>query len=277
MARTNKIGIDYFPLDVDFFIDDKIQLIEAEFGSKGGYIIVRLLCKIYREGYYYQWGGDECLLFTKNMGAEFVPNMVNEVVNGLVRRCFFDKGCFDRFGILTSKGIQERYFEITKRYNEVSVFKEYLLVDVSKFNNVNIIPINANIIPINDNTNQQKKIKEIKLNKINQEEDVVVEEKNTLTISSWRTDFQIYKSELLIAYKKFTENEDFIKEYENYYENIDVIATLKKDCKEFWSLENKGWKHKKKDKNTQNIDWFQTFRNILSNKNKRIYKHKNNN
>ena len=162
MARTNKTGIDYFPLDVDLFSDDKVQLIEAEFGIKGGYIIVRLLCKIYREGYFYQWGGDACLLFTKNMGAEFVPNMVNEVINGLVRRCFFDKGCFDRFGILTSKGIQNRYFEAAKRYNRVDVIKDYLLVDVSKFNNVHIIEINADINTINADINSQKKREEKK-------------------------------------------------------------------------------------------------------------------
>jgi hypothetical protein len=43
MARPSKTGIDYFPFDIDFFNDDKIQLIEAEFGIKGGYIAVRLL------------------------------------------------------------------------------------------------------------------------------------------------------------------------------------------------------------------------------------------
>ena len=163
MARTNKRGIDYFPFDVDFFHDDKIQLVEAEFGVKGSAIAIRLLCKIYDNGYYYQWGGDECLLFTKNMGAEFVPSAVDEVVKGLVRRCFFDKGCFDRFCILTSKGIQERYFEAIKRYKSVDVFEEYLLSDVAKNINVNIIPINVSINWINADINSQKKRKESKV------------------------------------------------------------------------------------------------------------------
>ena len=72
MARPNKTGIDYFPFDVDFFLNDKLQLIEGEFGMKGGYIAIRLLCKVYKNGYYYQWGADECLLFAKNLGIDSV-------------------------------------------------------------------------------------------------------------------------------------------------------------------------------------------------------------
>lgn len=107
--------MDYFPFDVDFFEDDKIALIEAEFGWKGVMVAIRLLCKIYKDtGYYYQWGGDECLLLCKQMGAGFVPGTVQEIVAGLVRRSFFDKGVWDSFGILTSAGIQRRYLSMVK-------------------------------------------------------------------------------------------------------------------------------------------------------------------
>lgn len=150
MGMTNKIGIDYFPFNVDFFEDDKLQLVQAEFGSKGLLIMVKLLCKIYKNGYYYQWGEDECLLFTKNAGAEFVPSAVNEVVMGLVRRCLFDKRCFDSFHILTSSGIQQRYFNATKRYKSVPLIKEYLLLnDVNRENVViNSIVVNTNKINV---------------------------------------------------------------------------------------------------------------------------------
>lgn len=59
------MGLDYFPMNVDFFEDDKIELIEAEFGIKGSILAVKLLCKIYKEGYFYKWGEDECLLFQR--------------------------------------------------------------------------------------------------------------------------------------------------------------------------------------------------------------------
>jgi len=95
MARTNKVGLDFFSLDVDFYQHDKIKLVEAEFGIKGGYVATRLLCKIYSEGYFYKWGADECLLLSLEMGAVGVSkNNIDE--SGLIRRCSFAKSIFAR-------------------------------------------------------------------------------------------------------------------------------------------------------------------------------------
>lgn len=140
---ANVKGIEYYPFNVDFFDDDKIALIESEFGVKGSVIAIRLLCKIYRTGYYYQWGKDECLLFSRKAGADFTPNLVQEVVDGLVRRSFFDKGVYDKFGILTSRGIQQRYFEAVKRRQKIDVCNDYLLVDVTKCNNISFVERDA--------------------------------------------------------------------------------------------------------------------------------------
>lgn len=140
---ASNTGIEFYPFNVDFFDDDKIALIEGEFGMKGSVIAIRLLCKIYREGYYYKWGDDECLIFAKKTGADIVPNTIREVVNGLLRRSFFDKGVFEQFGILTSRGIQQRYFDAVRRRQKVEAIKEYLLIDVSKFPNVILRSLNA--------------------------------------------------------------------------------------------------------------------------------------
>lgn len=164
MARTNKIGIDYFSFDVDFFNDDKVQLIEAEFGSKGSIVAIRLLCKIYNEGYYYSWGEDQCLLFAKNAGAEFNAKIVQDIVEGLIKRSFFDADLFKKHQILTSSGIQRRYLDATIRYKEVKMIKEYLLIDVPDRDNVHIDSINVNINSINTDINPQRKGKERKLN-----------------------------------------------------------------------------------------------------------------
>lgn len=161
MANSN--GIDYFSFSVDFFDDDKLALIEGEFGIKGSYIAIRLLCKIFKEGYYYQWGDDECLLFARKMGAGIASDLVKEVVKGLVKRSFFDKGVFDRFQILTSHGIQRRYFDAVKRRQNVDVRREYLLVDASKFPNVHILDDNVNIDGLNADISKQSKLKESKL------------------------------------------------------------------------------------------------------------------
>lgn len=161
MANSN--GIDYFPFNVDFFDDDKLALIESEFGLKGSIIAIRLLCKIYKEGYYYQWGDDECLLFARKAGAGIVPSLVGQVVNGLVKRSFFNKELFDSFKILTSRGIQSRYFDAVKRRQHVEVKREYLLVDVSKYSNVHILGANVDITTKNADISAQSKVKESKV------------------------------------------------------------------------------------------------------------------
>jgi hypothetical protein len=160
---TGKTGLEYFPLNVDFFEDDKITLIESEFGSKGALIAVKLLCKIYRESYYYKWGDDECLLFARKVGADIVPGLVSEVVQALVKRSFFDKGVFDSYQVLTSNGIQKRYLEAIHRRKNVNIIREFLLCDASIYHNVNIISHNVNIMSENANILKQSKVEESKV------------------------------------------------------------------------------------------------------------------
>lgn len=159
---TNKTGIDYYPFDVGFFDDDKIQFVGARFGLKGENITIRLLCKIYSEGYYYRFGEDESLLFAKRVGDGCQYSFVNDIVYELVKRGFFDGSIFDRFKILTSSGIQKRYFEAVLRRKSIDVYEELLLTDVSKMDNVNILSKDAYIIDQNGNISTQSKGKETK-------------------------------------------------------------------------------------------------------------------
>ena len=59
MSRPIKTGLDYFPLDVRN--DDKLDLIEAEFGIVGFGIIIKLYQKVYENGYFYDWEEDQLL------------------------------------------------------------------------------------------------------------------------------------------------------------------------------------------------------------------------
>ena len=150
-GRHNKNGLDYFPLDVHFFEQDTVKIIQAEFGIKGEVILIRLLSKIYENGYYYQWGVDECLLLSGAIGVS--NELVEQVVRGLVKRSFFDKRVFDSFGVLTAYNIQEHFFNAVFRRKCVFVWAEYLLLNVSSFKNVNINSINDNINGKNADTN----------------------------------------------------------------------------------------------------------------------------
>lgn len=170
MARKNKIGLDYFPLDIDFFDDDKIQLIAGEFGVKGEYLVIRLLAKIYStNGYFYQWGNDESILFAKRVGDGFTGALVNEIVSRLVKRGFFNETIFNSSKILTSRGIQKRYFEACERRKKVDVRSEILLVNPLECDNVNINVIDVDINAIDYNISTQSKVKE-KESKVNKKE-----------------------------------------------------------------------------------------------------------
>ena len=131
MARPMKDGVEYFPLDVDFLQDDKIRLIKAEFGSKGILIVIALLCDIYRtNGYYKVWDKDACLLMADAVGCGVVPENITQVVHGCLRRSIFDDGVFQVFGILTSAGIQRRYIRAVSTRDQITIFKEYWLLNM---------------------------------------------------------------------------------------------------------------------------------------------------
>lgn len=165
MARKTKTALDYFPLDLDFFLDDKIEPISARFGLKGEAIIIRLLCKIYRNGYFLKWDSeDTARVFAKGVGDFSLYSLVNDVVYELIRRGFFDKSIFDSFGVLTSPGIQERFIEASQRRKSVEIYSEYLLINLSEWKNVNIISLNVNINKDNVDISTQSKVKESKVN-----------------------------------------------------------------------------------------------------------------
>lgn len=56
--------------------------------------------------------------------------LLDSIMNRLVLWGFFDKDLFDSMGVLTSTGIQKRYFKISKRRKSVDDFR-YLLIKVS--------------------------------------------------------------------------------------------------------------------------------------------------
>ena len=145
MARPNKKGLDYFPVKVDMFEEDNIALITSEFGAKADSVLIRLLCRIYKNGYYCKWGDDECSLFCKLAGGIFVPNHVKEIISGCVRRSIFDKSVFDVFGVLTSKSIQEDYLRATLERKEIEIVSEYWLLDIPESDRFRVVDVHGNI------------------------------------------------------------------------------------------------------------------------------------
>lgn len=107
MPRPQKEGIDYFPLDVNFFVDKKIKILKARFGADGITIYLYLLCEIYRAGYYIYF--DDDALFITSDDLCMSPDKVKQVLKFLLERSLFDNTLFQSDTILTSTGIQRRF------------------------------------------------------------------------------------------------------------------------------------------------------------------------
>lgn len=157
-----KNGLDYFSLDVN--MDEKMALIEAEFGLIGFGVIVKLYQKVYGDGYYVEWSNEVALLFAKRIGLG--GGVVSEILSASIRRGIFDRDLYEKYQILTSRGIQKRYFEAVSRRKQIDVKKEYLLVQVGQIcENVHINQVNVDNNPKNVDRNAQSKGKESKVKK----------------------------------------------------------------------------------------------------------------
>lgn len=162
-----KSGIDYFPLDVS--LDAKFELIEAEFGLTGFGVVVHLLQEIYgKAGYYIEWTEEVALLFARKVGLG--GSVVSEIVEASIRRGMFDKEKYDKYRVLTSKGIQTRYFEAVSRRKVLEVDYNILLVDVAQIlTNVNIQAKNVNILSKNADILKQSKVEKSKVKESKEE------------------------------------------------------------------------------------------------------------
>lgn len=157
---TIKQGLDYFPLDVGFYNNDKVQLVSARFGLRSELILIRLFCKIYANGYYCRFGEDEIILFCKQLGDGMLESAVEDMLNEMIRRELFDKNIYEKYSILTSAAIQRRYLEAIFRRKKIEIYEQLLLIDDPKLPNVYILDSNAYIINQNGDIRRQKKGKE---------------------------------------------------------------------------------------------------------------------
>ena len=164
-----KEAFDFFPLDVH--LSDKMELIEAEFGLIGFVVIVKLWMRIYgSRGYYCEFDEEVALMFSHKTGVGV--NAVSEILNATFKRGIFDRTLYEKYKILTSKGIQERCMKMCSRRKRFEVEKKYLLISVPislenvyiKGENVNISEENVYIFT--QSKVKERKVKESKVNKI---------------------------------------------------------------------------------------------------------------
>ena len=127
-------GINYFPVGVNFMEENAMEVIEAKYGIKGSAIVLKLMCKIYKEGYYIRWDEEQCLIFANKAGREVQAEEVQGIIEILFTKGILDRNSYQENGILTSESIQKVWIEATKRRKRELSELPYLMVKPEKEN-----------------------------------------------------------------------------------------------------------------------------------------------
>ena len=147
MARPNKVGLEYFSLDVKF--DDEVELIKAVHGIKGIGVLITMYQTIYADkGYYRKWNERNQILFSNKVSVD--RNTVINVIDDCIKWDIFDKKIYEKYAILTSRRIQKQYIKATYKRTEVEVIEEYLLLKHKDIDRENITCISVTDIGNSD-------------------------------------------------------------------------------------------------------------------------------
>ena len=156
MARPNKEGLDYFPFDIDLFQDIRIRKLIKYQSGKAITVYALLLCIIYKDGYYVRWDKELPFIISEQTGFE--EAYVLEVINSCLKLGLFNEELYTSDGILTSKGIQERYKKICDLCRRKSEISEFSLISSEETG------FSSEEMPINSAKSTQSKVKKRKEN-----------------------------------------------------------------------------------------------------------------
>ena len=146
--------IDYAGWSVDIFDDPKVEKLLDEFGWKGFGIYFYLCQRAYgSDGYFYRWGFDAAAATARKMGGGITSSLASEVVAACFRIGLFDRALYEMYGILTSRGIQKRWYIAVQSRQDKFVIDEFWLLENEDSKGVFRIPKNADT-PVENGTEQ---------------------------------------------------------------------------------------------------------------------------
>lgn len=151
MARPTKQGIDYFPMDC--VPDSSLELFIAENGAAGFGLLAMIWQRIYRDDGYFIRNDDDLVLRLRRDSLLDMESTVS-IIGNAIKRGLFDKDMHERFGILTSRGIQRRYFNGAKQKKQAKIYADFCLIDIKEYGNA--VSINGNPDSIDGNTTKVK-------------------------------------------------------------------------------------------------------------------------
>ena len=173
MARTVDKGLGYTSLDVSFFQDRKIRKLQRHCGPTAPLVYIALICTIFREGYYIAL--DEDLICDLADETRLDDETVKKAIDSCLECNLLSREMKEKFGVLTSVGIQRQYQSICEKSKRRAGINEYSLMIPSEE-----MPINSEEMPINSEKTEflpknsefipQSKVKESKVKKSKEKE-----------------------------------------------------------------------------------------------------------
>lgn len=114
-------------LDTDIYNNKKIVKLETKHGPLGFSFGVKLMCRIFADGYYLKLDDDEIAMLCKKV-VYVSPEEFDILLEAAFEVKLFDRGKFENHKILTSYGIQKKYFDIgkDKRWQRLLVVSQYI-------------------------------------------------------------------------------------------------------------------------------------------------------
>ena len=128
MARPQRKGLLYFPMDVDFFQSSELRLLFIRHHSKGVHLYLKILCDIYEKGYYLEVTSDYIELCCIEMSIQ--KDDFDKMLRYYLSRNFFDNDTYFLNKALTSREIQLQYCESVKekaKKTPIYVYDNWLL------------------------------------------------------------------------------------------------------------------------------------------------------
>lgn len=116
MARPQKKGMSYFPLDCGIFsANSDLKPLIRRFGAVGLAVTIHVFCDVYSNGYYYKPQNIDDYYYEIADDCNVSVNSVQQVISFLCDRSLLCGAYLSRADtVITSHGIQKRYVEAMK-------------------------------------------------------------------------------------------------------------------------------------------------------------------
>ena len=134
LNMTNKFGLDYFNIDVDFFNDPKIIKLSKRYGPLGVMSYLITLISVYQKGYFLEANIDDLAhILLNTIGGKYVSGKykLQEIILYMAEINLIDKASLENH-IITSRGIQKRFILMTKNRKNQDYTKYWLMKPVIK-------------------------------------------------------------------------------------------------------------------------------------------------